>query len=708
MLAFFVRLILRPLFRVAVHGSIAPAPRMLIVANHQSFLDGVLMGAFLPIQPYWLVHSTIAAQWHFKILLKVVPHLVVDTNSPFAVKAAIALIESGRPVVMFPEGRITVTGSLMKIYEGAAMVAAKSEAAVVPVHIDGAVYATLFSRMTGDFPQRLFPRITLHVHPPRRVPMPEARTGKERRAMAADQLRRIMQESAFLSRQPGTIYSKFLDAVELYGRGRKVLEDIRFQQESYGHVLKASLALGRLLSRHTEEREVVGVLLPNVTTTIALLLGLFATRRVPAMMNYTAGAAGMQSAIVAARIRLLVTSRAFLEKGRFQAMVEKLAGVRILYLEDLRPQFTLGDKLWLISYALRFPRRAARLAAPHDPAVVLFTSGSEGKPKGVVLSHDAILANIAQIRAVIEFSSKDKFLSAMPMFHSFGLTVGALLPLHNGCRIFLYPSPLHYRVVPEMAYDRDCTVLFATNTFLANYAKRANPMDFRSIRYIVAGAEKLTAEVRQTYAEKFGLRIIEGYGATECSPVISANTPAKYKAGTVGEILPGIESRLEPVPGIDQGGLLHVKGPNLMLGYWREDKPGVLEPPQSVFGEGWYPTGDIAYLDEEGFLHLVGRMKRFAKVAGEMVSLEVVEKVASHASPARIHAAIAVPDSSRGEVIVLYTQDAGLRRDQLQQAARTLGAPELAVPRRITAIDKIPLLGNGKKDYVTLQRMAAS
>jgi acyl-[acyl-carrier-protein]-phospholipid O-acyltransferase/long-chain-fatty-acid--[acyl-carrier-protein] ligase len=338
--------------------------------------------------------------------------------------------------------------------------------------------------------------------------------------------------------------------------------------------------------------------------------------------------------------------------------------------------------------------------------VILFTSGSEGKPKGVVLSHSAIVANVAQCRAVIEFAPKDKFLNALPLFHAFGLTIGVVLPLASGSRLFLYTSPLHYRVIPELIYDRDCTVLFASSTFLGNYAKYANPFDFRTLRLVVAGAEKLSAEVRNLYSEKFGIRILEGYGVTETAPVLSVNTPMAARTGTVGELFPGCEYRIEPVPGIEEGGLLHVRGPNIMLGYLAEDQPGVIQPTHSLFGEGWHNTGDVAVVDQAGLIRILGRMRRFAKVAGEMVSLELVERIANAASPAFEHASAAIAEAGRGEVVLLFTEDPHLRREQLQQAARDLGAPELAVPRRIVALDEIPCLGTGKKDYVTLNRMA--
>ena len=705
MLPFFSRIVLRLLFGVRVHGRLDRHDKLLLVSNHQSFLDGALLGAFLPVMPVWLLHSTMARLWYFRIPMKLFPHLVVDTANPLAMKALVALVESGRPVLIFAEGRITVTGGLMKIYDGPAWVAARTGATVVPIHIDGPRY-TGMGRMSGDFPRKWFPRITLTIGAPCKLEMPVARTAKLRRRLASERLRRIMQESMFAARKRTTLVEAFLDAIELHGRGRDMLEDIRQPDQTYGQLLKAALALGRIASKLTEEGEYVGVLMPNAGATACLVYGLMAQRRVPAILNYTSGLDGMQSACRMTRARLVITSRAFLEKARLEATVAKLEGVRVVCLEDLRPAFTLADKLWLVFWALRFPRRTVKPAKPEDPAVVLFTSGSEGRPKGVVLSHDSILANIAQVHAIFDVTSKDKFMSCMPMFHAFGLTIGMFLPFTCGARVYLYPSPLHYRIIPEMAYDRNCTILFATNTFLANYAKHAHPYDLRSLRITVAGAEKLSEDVRALYAGKFGIRILEGYGATECAPIVSVQTFLAFGAGTVGELLPGMEAKLEPMDGIEEGGLLHVRGPNLMLGYLRDSAPGKIDPPSSVFGEGWYATGDVVTIDDAGFLTLRGRVKRFAKVAGEMVSLETAEAIAVAASPNSRHAAVAVEEPGRGEVIVLYTEDASLKRDALKQAARDLGLPELALARRVVYLKPLPLLGNGKKDYVTLNRLA--
>jgi acyl-[acyl-carrier-protein]-phospholipid O-acyltransferase / long-chain-fatty-acid--[acyl-carrier-protein] ligase len=707
MLKIVMRLLLRIFFRVEVSGNMTKHDRMLIIANHQSFLDGVLMGAFLPVDPYWLVNTEIANQWHFKILLKFVNHMTLDPTNPFAIKQAMALIESGKPVGIFPEGRITVTAHLMKVYEGTAFMAAKTGAKVVCVHIQNAVYCDWASRMDHrEFPGRAFPKIRMVIHDGKPIEIPSEGTSKERRRIAGERMKRMMQEMVVTDRKRSTIFEHFLDTYELFDNpDRDIIEDIRPANDTFGTCLKASLALGRLISKISAEKEVVGVLLPNAGPALYTCLGMWAFNRVPAMINYTAGLDGMQSAIRAAKIKTILTSKAFLAKAPFGKTILLLKDVEIVYLEDLRPKLTLGDKLWLILWALRRPRSVIRPGKPDDPAVVLFTSGSEGKPKGVVLSHDALYTNVMQLHSIIDIQPKDKFLSSMPLFHAFGLMGGFLVPLLTGSRMYLYPSPLHYRIIPEIAYDRNCTIMFATNTFLANYAKRAHPYDFRSVRIVVSGAEKLTDEVRRLYSDKFGVRIIEAYGATECAPGVCANTPMLSKNGTVGPILPGMEWKLETVPGIDEGALLHVKGPNVMLGYWKESNPGVLEPPSSTFGPGWYPTGDIVSVDSDGFVKILGRVKRFAKVAGEMVSLEIVEKLAEQASPKLAHASTTIPDAKRGEAILLVTQDRNLKRDQLQAAARELGAPDLAIPRQIIYVDKIPLLGSGKKDYPAVKQI---
>jgi len=290
----------------------------------------------------------------------------------------------------------------------------------------------------------------------------------------------------------------------------------------------------------------------------------------------------------------------------------------------------------------------------------------------------------------------------LPLFHSFGLTVGLILPLAAGVRIYLYPSPLHYRTVPELVYGVNATIMFGTDTFLAGYARMAHAYDFRSLRYVLAGAEPIKESTRRTYLEKFGLRILEGYGVTETAPVLAINTPMFNKFGTVGRLMPGVEARLEPVADLDEGGRLFVRGPNVMLGYVRAENPGVIERPP----EGWHDTGDIVTIDAQGFVTIKGRAKRFAKIGGEMISLAAVEMLAAELWPEALSAAASVPDLRKGERLILFTQHPDAKRSNFQAFAKSKGASDLMIPSDILVLEKIPVLGTGKVDCVAVTELA--
>ena len=688
----------------------AAGQRVLIVANHTSFLDAALLAAFLPDKLTFAIDSYVAQRWWVRPFLALVDAFPMNPASPYATRALIRHLQTDRKAVIFPEGRITVTGALMKIYDGTGMVADKSGAMILPVRIDGAQY-TPFSRLRGRVRLRWFPKIRLTVLPPRRLQVPPSVRGRARRHRAGVALADVMSQMIFAtSNYRRTLLEALLDAKHVHGRRHVVVEDLERRPLSYGRFLIGAFVLGRAMARQTAQREYVGLLLPNAAVTVVAFFALHLFGRVPAMLNYTAGSAGLISACRTAPIKIVYTSRRFVEAAKLNDAIERVGSVaRVIYLEDLRATITFADKLLGAVRALfagLVRKRLSGGARPDDPAVVLFTSGSEGTPKGVVLSHVNLLANREQVAARLAFSAQDVILNALPLFHSFGLTAGTLLPILAGMRTFFYPSPLHYRIVPQLAYDLNATVLFGTNTFLKGYARNAHPYDFYSIRYVFAGAEKLQDDTRTMWAEKFGIRVFEGYGATETSPVLTMNTPMDFRRGTVGRFLPGVAWRLRPVTGVDEGGRLEVHGPNVMLGYLLAACPGELVPPRTEEGTGWYDMGDIVAVDDQGFVQILGRAKRFAKIGGEMVSLAAVEELAQSAWPKAEHAVVSLPDAQKGEQLVLLTTHTEAGRAELLAHAKTAGLSEIHVPKKILKLANLPLLGSGKIDYGAARQLA--
>ncbi len=684
--------------------------RVLVVANHTSFIDAVLLALYLPQKLTFAINTQMAQRWWIRPFLLLVQCFPMDPANPLATKSLIRYLQKDNKAVIFPEGRITVTGSLMKIYDGTGLVADKSGAMILPVRIDGAQY-TPFSRLRGRVRIRWFPKITLTVLSPVRLEPGSEFRGRARRREAGRMLSDLMTEMMFAtSDYRKTLFQGLLDARQIHGGRHVILEDVQRKALNYDRVVTGAYALGRAFAGHTREGEYVAVLLPNMTGTVIAFMGLQAFGRVPAMLNYTVGAHGMLSACKTAQINTVITSRRFIEMAKLQDVATQLqTTTTLLYLEDLVAEITVFAKLlaWL---SMRFADlsyyRYAGKVDPDSPAVVLFTSGSEGAPKGVVLSHTNLMANRQQLAARVDFTAQDRVLNALPIFHSFGLTGGTLLPLISGVYTFFYPSPLHYRIVPEMAYDINATILFGTNTFLSGYARFAHPYDFYSVRYVFAGAEKLQEQTRRTWSDRYGVRIFEGYGATETSPALTTNTPMANQPGSVGRFLPGIKYRLEPVPGVEEGGRLHVQGPNIMLGYLLADNPAVLVPPQLEDGVPSYDTGDIVKLDEGGFVYIQGRAKRFAKVGGEMVSLTAVEELACRLWPDELHAVVALPDAHKGEQLVLVTEKQQAHRSELLKFARDEGIGEINVPRKLLVVKKLPVLGTGKIDYKALETLA--
>jgi acyl-[acyl-carrier-protein]-phospholipid O-acyltransferase / long-chain-fatty-acid--[acyl-carrier-protein] ligase len=712
----------RLLYRVEVIGMenfYKAGKKVLIIANHASFLDPPLLGAFLPERLVFAIDTGQAGSFWVNPFLSYLRAFPIDPTNPMATKALIDQLKNNKPVVIFPEGRITVTGSLMKIYEGPGLIADRAGAKLLPIRLEGPQYSP-FSRLHGKVRLKLFPKIKITILEPQEIKVPDNLLGRRRRHLIGKALYDIMSDMMFKgSENNQTLFQSLIEAKTQYGSKYKIIEDADHNKLNYNRFLLSIFLLGKKVKKYTDHKEHTGILMPNAVSTTVLFFSIQAYGRVPAMLNYSTGVKNIISSCVAAGIKVVFTARKFIDKANFHHIIDALqeTGIKVIFLEDIRTSIRFFDKIYAFVVS-KFPEYFYRkinernTPSSNSPAVVLFTSGSEGTPKGVVLSHANIQANIKQAACRIDFSSYDKVFNALPIFHSFGLTAGFLLPIISGIKVFLYPSPLHYRIIPETVYGCNATALLGTDTFLNGFAKHAHPYDFYSIRYIVAGAEKLRDSTKKLYMEKFGIRILEGYGATEASPIISLNTPMHYKAGSVGRLVPNIKYRLDPVKGIKKGGRLIIYGPNIMSGYLKFDKPGVLEKPEYLVDgkvqKGWYDTGDIVEIDDDGFITIQGRAKRFAKVAGEMISLAAVEEYIYRLYPESILAVISIASVKKAEVIVLFTDNTSITREQIHAFFKQYGLSELFIPKIIKYKEDIPVLPTGKIDYVTLKNEADS
>jgi len=500
-----------------------------------------------------------------------------------------------------------------------------------------------------------------------------------------------------------TLFEALVAASRKYGPEKPILEDQERRPLTYTGLIRAAFALGRKIAALTAPNANVGVLLPTSAGGAVTFFALHAAGRTPVMLNFTAGLRNLRAAVRIAGVERVLTSHRFIEQAKLHDVVDALEeSCEITYLEDVRAQIGTADKLYALAASLVPGRFMARLK-PDDPAVILFTSGSFGAPRGVVLTHANLLANVAQVAAHIDLDPSWVMFNPLPIFHCFGLTGGVLLPLLTGMKAFEYPSPLHHKLIPTLIRETKASILLATDTFVNQYARAAEPDDLKGLKFIVCGAEKVRDETHDLIAERFGpIPVLEGYGATEASPVIAVNTPGDNRRGTVGGLLPGVETRLESVDGIRRGAQLFVRGPNVMAGYLNER--GLLEAPR----DGWHDTGDVVEITADRWITILGRVKRFAKIGGEMVSLTAAETLAASLWPNARHAVVAEPDPRKGERLVLVTDQFDAEAARLVAHARATGAPELTAARRIVRVTEIPVLGTGKTDYVAIHRMVES
>lgn len=673
--------------------------RVLLVANHTSLLDGLLIATFMPDRVTFAINTDWAKKWFIKPFGLLVDLYPLDPTNPMAIRSLINEVKKNKKVMIFPEGRISVTGGLMKVYEGAGVVAQKAEAKIVPVRINGAQFSK-FSYLKNKLKTRAFPKINMTILPPRKFTIPESIVGRDQRHYISMQLYDLMADMMYeTSNINEHLFDSLLKSADLYGWNQKIAEDISRKPLTYNGLVKKSYILGKAYESAFKE-EFVALMLPNGLANVVSFFALQSVDKVPVMLNFSQGIQQIISCINTVKVKTVITSKLFVRLAHLEEVVKAIEenGTKIIYLEHFAKEMPLSDKIK--GYAKHLNEEKPKHSAD-KPAVVLFTSGSEGMPKAVLLSHKNLQANRYQITSIMAFNSSDVFFNALPMFHSFGLSVGTVIPILSGIKTFFYPSPLHYRIVPELVYDTNATIVCGTDTFFFGYGRMGHPYDFFNMKYAVVGGEKLKETTADLWMKKFGVRILEGYGSTETAPVLALNTPMNVKFGTVGRFVPHINYKIKPVAGVENGGQLWVQGDNIMLGYMKADKPGKLQPAK----DHWYDTGDIVNIDSDGFISIQGRAKRFAKIAGEMVSLTSVEQAVDQLYSGAVQGILTEPDEKKGEQLILITNHEKPSVAELRKFFKTKGFSELWIPKNVIYMKNPPVLGTGKFDYQTAKKL---
>lgn len=708
----FVRAVLRVILRLAQIKVEFKVPedklpkRGIFICNHVTWLDPIILFAYLPKNPIFLLHSKLFRNKWLRFFMTFARKKEYNYIDAVDAKRVIGGLKSNHYFVMFPEGMMTDTGDIMKIYEIPAIIADKTDTPLIPIWISGAQFS-VWSETADNMPHRLFPKIHVQVGAPETIKIDN--NMRKNRDYLKDLTYRIMNNMRFAAAYKGnlTLLRALIKTARIYGKSgifsrREVAEDIKRQPQTYKDILLKSYILGHKFKEFTKNKENVGVILPNSMENIVTFFGLSAYGRTPVMLNFTQGEGIVVSMCQTAVVKHIITAKEFVAKAKLEQMIANLqaAKIKIHYLEDIAAAISLKDKLRGLCY-YKMKKIPAKQKST-DAAVILFTSGSEGLPKAVVLSHNNIISNVMQVSGVLHLTLKDTMFNSLPMFHSFGLTIGTIFPLLSGAKVFVFPSPLLYRSITELLYELRATIMVGTDTFYKAYAKISHPYDFRHMRYCYAGAEAVKDDTRRLFSENLGCRLLEGYGTSECSPFICGNSLLFNRFGSLGRIVPGIEYRVDPVEGIERGGELVVKGPNVMKGYIFASNPGVLEP----LKDGWYHTGDIVEVDELGFVTIIDRLKRFAKVGGEMVSLLAIESIARTAWKSEDFrcGVVAIPHASKGEQIVLVANSHDINREKFAAEVKKAGLSELYIPSRFMYKDTIPLFATGKADNVTLKK----
>lgn len=688
--------------------------RTVIIANHLSYIDPILMAIYIPEKLQFAINTSVANKWWVRPFLKLAPTYSIEPNNPMAIKSLIDEVKKNKKIVIFPEGRISLTGALMKVYEGPAMIADKSNAMILPIRVEGSQFTCFAkSRKVLKTPFSLRRKITINILNPEKVIPPKTFNNRERRKYISEALYEIMKNTVFESSDyKKTLFQSLIDSAKLSGMSVKILQDAGGNKYTYRLILFKSFVLGNLISKQTELEEKIGLMLPNTADSFITFFAIQSSGRVPAIINFSLGVDSVIRDCLTSQVKTIYTSLEFIKKEDFKEFLTVISehGIKVIYLEDLKKNTTFALKTRTMICSI-FPQTYYKYLCPKRndqlSSVILFTSGTEGKSKAVVLSHRNIQSNRCQYLAMIDFNSHDLAFNAIPLFYSFGFTA-TITMLLGGVRTCLYPSPIHFRIIPEVIYDIGATIMFGTDSFLEAYALHSHAYDFYSIKYVISGVEKLKEQTQQTWFRKFGIRILESYGITEASLAVSINTPMYNKVGSVGKLLPKIEYFLQPVDGIHNGGKLYIKGPNIMLGYIKPENPGVIESPYSKgLGKEWHNTGDIAHIDSEGYINILGRNEFFVTISGEVISLLVIEDFINKIYNDRFNNVATCITDTRGEKqILLFTTKKDLTKEKIAREIKKISVSKLHIPETIVMIKKIPMLTNGKIDRLEIKALA--
>ena len=718
---FFVRLILwiltHTLYRIRIVGqeNIPLHGAALLVSNHVSFVDALLIGASVPRFIRFMLHREYydirGLNWFFR-LMKSVP---VSTSNPRdivrSLRSARKELEQGQVVCIFAEGAISRLGHLLPFKRGFEKIVEGTNFPIIPVHLDQ-LWGSIFSFKEGRFFWK-WPKLQPYpVTVSFGAPLPSTATVQEVRQTVLELERQAFD---YRSATHGLLHARFIRTAKRHWSSF-CMADTTGTELSFGKALIGSMLLCRWVGKHATNDSLVGIVLPASVGGALANIAVFLAGKVPVNLNFTVGQEAMNTAIRQYGINTIITSRVFLSK----ASVHEIPGM--VFLDEIRKSFTSTHKLLAFISAFLLPSRIlerhyGKNQKNQELATVIFSSGSTGTPKGVMLSHHNILANIESVCQVIHFNPGDKVMGVLPFFHSFGFSISLWLPLITGFGAVYHPNPMDAKTIGETIEKYQATILISTPTFYVGYMRRCTVEEFASLRYVIAGAEKLREQIRKAFKEKYGLDLLEGYGCTELAPVVSVNLPdvvdgterqIGHKPGTVGHSIPGVAVKvIDPDTGHTlpprHEGLLIATGPNVMLGYLGQ--PDLTE---QVLRDGWYVTGDIASLDEDGFITIADRMSRFSKIGGEMVPHMKIEEVINTIIGTAASVVTAVPDEQKGEKLIAFYSHNGMSADELWDKLNRSDLPKLWIPKRdnIHCIDSIPLLGSGKVDLKNVKCLA--